>query len=248
MMALLRGRQGLFLVMTFIVMVVVILLSKDATTALVLISLITNFLIISSQLTLISERHEDDESERANRGQDGAVAPDALPWVGATQSGFQDGTPLKAKCLEGSTLVDNFAPQPAPGPAAGYPGGLNSTDLDDMGYSVGPVASLPPGTGPVYNVTGENPSPALDNPYSLNRLETRADPTYGQSGACDYGLAGEARNTHDADQQIAQHARWRNDPYRVAAGIMRRKDLMDKYVREELDEEEDSYWWGRWDA
>lgn len=47
---------------------------------------------------------------------------------------------------------------------------------------------------------------------------------------------------------MVEHSRWRSDlPHRQLAGIHRRKDLMDKYVREELDEEEATPWWGRGD-
>jgi hypothetical protein len=49
----------------------------------------------------------------------------------------------------------------------------------------------------------------------------------------------------DADEAYAVQIRSRNDPTRVAAGIIRRKEFMDAYLREELEQEEDSRWWGR---
>lgn len=49
---------------------------------------------------------------------------------------------------------------------------------------------------------------------------------------------------NDGDELLARQNRSRNDPERVWSGIYRRKDIMDRYVNEELDEEENSRWWG----
>jgi hypothetical protein len=49
----------------------------------------------------------------------------------------------------------------------------------------------------------------------------------------------------DADEFNTYQAHLRNDPYRVLTGISQRKNMMDKYLNEELNEEENSQWWGR---
>lgn len=49
---------------------------------------------------------------------------------------------------------------------------------------------------------------------------------------------------NDGDELLARQNRSRNDPERVWRGIYRRKDIMNRYVNEELDEEENSRWWG----
>ena len=238
MKKLLQGRQGLFLVLTFVVMVAVIILAKDIAKALLLISLLTNFLIISSNLIMISERHHyeiDDWAQAASGISSG------YPLLAAS-SGFTQG-PSDMRSVQGTsgTYKEEFASTPHHNPAA-YPGGLEPEDIASMRLDVGAVPSLPPGAGPAYTPTSESPYPAPGNPYHLNRLESR--PT---AYPCHTGPAAELRDTHDADRKTVDHARWRHDPYRVAAGVMRRRELMDKYVREELDEEENRPWWGRWD-
>jgi hypothetical protein len=50
------GYQEGFLALTFAVIVIIVLVSKKLTRAVVIVSLLTNFLIISTQLTLISEK------------------------------------------------------------------------------------------------------------------------------------------------------------------------------------------------
>ena len=48
-----------------------------------------------------------------------------------------------------------------------------------------------------------------------------------------------------ADEMVIYHARFRNDPTRANADPGRHRYLADKYIRSELDEAEDSRWWGR---
>lgn len=49
----------------------------------------------------------------------------------------------------------------------------------------------------------------------------------------------------DADELNTYQARSRNDAVRVTAGTMNRQRDLDKYLREEVAEAEDRYWWGR---
>ena len=112
-----------------------------------------------------------------------------------------------------------------------------------MGYQFG-AGGASPIAGAVYSPAsfpGPGMHPFPNNPYQLNRVQS------GANAVCDYGLGSESRNTHDADRKNVTHARWRNDPYRVAAGVMRKRDQMAKYVGEELDEAEHRQWWGRGD-
>jgi hypothetical protein len=55
---------------------------------------------------------------------------------------------------------------------------------------------------------------------------------------------GDSFASYDGDELVTYHARSRNDPERVWAGARHRKTLVDKYVREELDERENIRWWG----
>jgi len=49
----------------------------------------------------------------------------------------------------------------------------------------------------------------------------------------------------DGDEANTYQVRARNDMVRATAGTMRRLRDMDKYLREEVAEAEDRYWWGR---
>jgi hypothetical protein len=217
------GPQRTFLVLTFVVMIGIIVLSDTLTTALLLISLMTNFLIISAQMTMINERHDDHRDEVED-----AVMPAMFPAMSAF-TGSKEG----------------FAERPVQGFGGAYPGGLD--DVMGLGYDIG-TPGLPPGTGaPVYTPVSasgaDGPIPAVDAPFYHNRLSTRAEPPFGSDPE---GLPAEAVGNFDADRLMVEHSRWRSDiPHRQTAGIHRRKDLMDKYVREELDEEEATPWWGR---
>ncbi len=49
----------------------------------------------------------------------------------------------------------------------------------------------------------------------------------------------------DIDEKNTYQARGRNDHTRVVAGTMNRRRMVDPYMREELEEEEASLWWGQ---
>ena len=49
----------------------------------------------------------------------------------------------------------------------------------------------------------------------------------------------------DADELNTYQVRSRNDAVRVTAGTMNRQRDLDRYLREEVAEAEDRYWWGR---
>jgi len=235
-----------FLVVTFVVIVAIIVFTDDLGKALMIITLITNFLIIASQSMLLSERRDE---KRDRELQQSVVAGDATGLDAAASAG-----------------ADTFASRPmayypyadaAPaGSGAGGGGGgdlplqmtpagagLSPADIDALPWS---REAVPGAGGPVYNpvngpATGAGAvAPAPYNPYQRNNLETRAMP-----GFCARGLPAETLDTHDGDRKVVDQAKWRNDPSRAAAGAMGGSyDLMKKYVAEELDEQENRTWWG----
>ena len=79
-----KGYEGFFLALTFVVMLVILVSSKDMTTALLTIGLITNFLIISSQLTMIGDRNIKMDAAAA------VAPPSAAALISASQSNFHD--------------------------------------------------------------------------------------------------------------------------------------------------------------
>lgn len=239
----LSGYQGFFLALTLVVMVVIATLSKDLVTAILLISLIANFLIISSQLTLLADRHtrnsgsggdEDDRDLAAS-----AVSPPGLLLVSG----------LSERMAPPSALLDSLTG--APGPSA--PGPLLASLAEGRGAAPQAAGAAYPGA---IDFGGEGPT-ASDQALAV--------------GHADWGEEGLARrpegNPHpwgrvstpqaappcvdddavavlDGDELMAYHGRARNDPERVWAGARRRKGLVARYVQEELDEKENSVWWG----
>jgi hypothetical protein len=52
------------------------------------------------------------------------------------------------------------------------------------------------------------------------------------------------KTTIDFDEQNTYQGLSRNDPYRPINGLMNRKQMIDPYIREELEKEERKVWWG----
>jgi hypothetical protein len=50
---------------------------------------------------------------------------------------------------------------------------------------------------------------------------------------------------YDGDEQNTYQVRARNVPERVWGGALKRQSVVNRYVKEELDEEEDRVWWGK---
>jgi len=85
---------------------------------------------------------------------------------------------------------------------------------------------------------GENESAPYGNPFDTDRI---ASPQ-----AAGANLDDEANDDElDGDERNAYQVRSRNEHARVTAGTMDRRKMLDPYFREELDQEEDSHWWGR---
>lgn len=211
-----RLTQDKFIVLTFILIVIIILVSRTLQEAVLLVTMVTGFVITSTYINNIG------------RGLPTGSAPvDAGGVVAAT----------------GEPLVSTFVGEPADVIGKGathseWPGGLSDFEMQGIIRS----------SAPDINETYTYDLPPLDekrgpfgNPFDLNNIKTPGQ--HSMAG----GAFDEARVAIDGDERLAMQGRFRNDPYRVAAGIMRRKDIVDRNVREELDREEDSRWWGRWD-
>ena len=132
--------------------------------------------------------------------------------------------------LAGVSHFDGGAPgvyESGPGPApAAYPGAI---EVDD------PSA---PGEFAMYGHRdrGLDDFNPLGNPYTVGRI---AQP---KEVVC---IDEDAEPIHDGDELNVVHSLARNDATRVAAGIIRRGELVDRYLREELDEAEERTWYHR---
>ena len=269
----LEGYAGFFLVMSLAVIVAIIYLSPNTMTALVVVGLVTNFLIIASQTTLMGDRAARSPGPAAAPGV--AVSP-PLAVATSLSEGFTStttappgGAPpaiVNMPAASGAS-VDVAAPGDAavPGGAAAeidslgaqgygevYPGAIDfggesplsgpADEAPAMGHADLTVAGGPggPAAYPAWGPPGEPLSrdgTPRGNPFDTDRIASAP-----AAGPC---VDDDALAIHDGDELNTYQARSRNDMTRVWAGIYRRKSLMDRYVREELDEEEDTRWWGR---
>jgi len=241
-------RQGQFLAFTIVVVLIILVIAPDMRSALIPLTLISNVLIISTQSRYIDRQLDADVADRhATHSEHNVLLSGQPPTL---VSGFEGGGGGASEPFASRDLYADYA-------SGGYPGGLNAYGPDPLSarvndYSVGGLA---PGQGPTYAPASVAPgagAPRLPplNPYQLDRVESRAEPWDGPGYGCqDIGDSpyAEARNTMDGDRKVVEYAKWRHDPYRQAAGRLRGRELMDKYFREEVDEEEDRPWWGRYD-
>jgi hypothetical protein len=255
----LTGYQGIFLALTLVVMLVVILMSRDLTTSILIIGLITNFLIISSQLTLIGDRHFEDRrkeldpsslsdspafdaSSAVSGGQDTIAALGTFE-VGRSRDRFT-ATTTPAPGPAPISLVGSM-PQPEPNLTPVYPGAIDD-DVAFPGAPGGSATDASRGDETQYDTAaalghrdlraGDNAAMPRGNPFQTSRIK----PTIAASPCND----DEAIVALDGDEAMAVQGYSRNDPTRVEAGIFRRKSMMKRYVNEELDEAQDSRWWG----
>lgn len=117
------------------------------------------------------------------------------------------------------------------GTGSGYPGAIDAQSGET-------VHDTYPEFGWADRTVLETDYAPSGNPYDTNRLSA----PYAAGPCIDDEAYGGAL---DADESNALQVRSRNDQERVVAGTIRRKAFLDPYLREELEEEEDSRWWGR---
>jgi len=219
----LRGYQGLFLALTLVVMMIIILSTKDIATAIIVIGLITNFLIISSQLTLMGDRHvKITEKTSKDLATSVMVNPDPSLLVSLRPGAEAFTTATTAPPGAGPPA---FPVVPDTHMSTQYPGAIDFGDGDEA-----------PALGHVDWDAADRDNVPEGNPFDLDRIQSPQ-----AAAPC---IDDDAIAIYDGDELNTYHARARNDPERVWAGIYRRKALVDQYVREELDEQENSQWWG----
>lgn len=254
----LRGYQGFFLALTLVVMIVIILSAESLTVAIVMIGLITQFLIISSQLTLLGDRHvavSEGGRARAGRALDNAVmvlpAPAAAlveGFTGATTAPPGAGPPAWARIPVGDRDEGESRGEGGDGDKSGG-GGRDKSDggagegaaeeyrgAIDFGGEGAETGDQAPALGHSDWDAAARADVPEGNPFDPGRV---ARPQAAAPCEDDDAFA-----IHDADELVTYQNRSRNVPERVWAGIYRRKALVERYVREELDERENSQWWG----
>ena len=250
------GYQGFFLVLTLIVMVVIVFLSKSLTNSILVIGLVANFLIISSQLTLMGDRHVEDM-----RGRQAGTDPSSVRLGKSVMV-----NPGPWAVTAAAAPVGRFtATPPEPEPLGRKEGFLPAATTAPPGGSAPWFVNVP-ASDPLPRVRGGTPAPPYPGAIEFDYLETAPALGYSdrQAAAAEttpYGnpfadgrvsdpqaappcVDDDALQYFDCDEQNTYQARARNDPERVWAGIYRRKALVSRYVAEELEEAEQSRWWG----
>ncbi len=206
--------QGLFLALTLVVMIIIVLVTKDLTAAILIIGLATNYLIISTQLTALGRQQKARAPPPAAEPENFWPAPGAgAPYTGTTAATGGGG--------------------PWRGVRAPYRGAI-AGDPDAGGPGVHAAAAR----GHPDRTARETDSVPVGNPHDLDRIGSPA----AAAPCVDDEAAG---GPLDGDELLAVQARSRNDDTRVRAGTIRRKAFMERFLTEELEEEEDSRWWGR---
>lgn len=230
--------QNFYLALTLVVMIVIILVTGELATAVLLIGLIANYFIISSQLVLLrawreAEKQQTSSLDSSEIGQGLATSVMVNP-AGLAGFGARTAEPFTSTTTAPPGAGPPAFPRvPASAAVAGdYPGAI---DFGKTGAAVAGDRAL--ALGHVDWDAAAKDSVAEGNPLDLDRV---ANPQAAAPCVDDDAIA-----IYDGDELLAYQARSRNDPERVWAGIYRRKGLVDRYVREELDETEDTQWWGR---
>lgn len=196
------GQQGaLFLALTFVLVIIIVLMSPDAMTALVIVGLLLGLALAYNSM--------------GGRGRDRDDDADSPP---TSKEGFY---------LPGAPAPYAVSAPRLPARQRSYPGAIDIDEYDTE-----------PGLGHRDRTEGDNDFAPDGNPFNLNRV--------GASHAASACVDDEANDDElDGDERMNYQARSRNDPTRVTAGTMNRRRDLDKYLREEVDEEDDREWWGR---
>jgi len=200
----LAGQQGaLFLALTFVLVIIIVLMSPDAMTALVIVGLLLGLALAYNSMGGRGGGHGHDHG-----------GDDPQP----SKEGFY---------LPGAPAPYAVSAPRLPARPRSYPGAIDIDEYDTE-----------PGRGHRDRTEGDNDFAPDGNPFNLNRV--------GASHAASACVDDEANDDElDGDERMTYQARSRNDPARVTAGTMNRRRDLDKYLREEVDEEDDREWWGR---
>lgn len=208
-----------FAAFTFVVIIAVIFICRDLMTTFFVVGLLTNFLILSSQLYLYGSRAEGVAAT-------GFAGRPAERFVGVPPDSYLGGAHDADVVGEAGDAAGRDLGRPAPGAARADEDYFGAIDLSDEAFALG-LAD--------WKAAARDDAPE-GNPFSAGRV---APPQAAPPCVDD-----DAVNVLDADELNTVHARARNDETLVWAGVRERKTVVDGAVREELDERENTYWWG----
>jgi len=210
--------QKIFLAVTIIMMIVVILISDTLAQAVIIISLVSNLLVISSYMNLTHYRAKKYVEEVKGIGE-----------TTDTVEKFTDPDPEP-------TTTDGPAVNSTVGSTVGstktqYKGAISPVKVDDEYV---PHYDDMMYYGHTRRQTGESlPWP---NPYVQSDIE----PTVG------WTEDDEAVDVLDVNEKMVNRGRI-DYKGRADVGTLSRMNIMNRFFREELDEQENRDWWGNFD-
>jgi hypothetical protein len=217
--------QKIFLAITIIIMIVVIIMSDTLSQAIIVISLISNLLVISAYMNLTHYRVKKYQEVHATPAE-----PSVETFVPSSdfEGGGRGVGPAAASSAGGRA-----APASYKGAISPVEVGLGRTadedipHYDDMMYY-----------GHTRRLTDE-PLP-WPNPYHQPDIE----PTPGWTSSGEPG--DEVVDVLDVNEKLANRGRT-DYKGRADVGSLSRTSIVNKYFGEELDEQENRDWWGNFD-
>lgn len=211
--------QDFFLALTLVIMVIIIIISRDISTALLLMGILTNYLVISAQLTMMKKRKMQAMTGK-HKHTLGGFGADRL-----TETGFEPREKFisETAAIPSVPIHDQFEHTVLVQPP--YEGAIEVSDTDD------PFLSYLGHTEKSHHEVAP-----VGNPYNMNSAKE-----YVSAPLC--MRPDEAVDVLDADEKLAIRARSRSDVYKESAGIQRRKALIARMVSEEVKANEKRDWW-----
>jgi hypothetical protein len=210
-----------FIAITLVILIVIMGMSTTELNAVVAIGIFTNMIIITNHLHIFSDKSSP-----------GSVLTEQLSSVYDKNNDVQ----AAMSDNEGSNVVNSAEVNSAEVNSAEVNSAeVNSAEVNSAEaseYNIGKnvdISSLPPTDVPLHYPGAIDFDHLYQNSTSSDaKIET------------DDEIA-----IYDGDEQNTYQVRARNVPERVWGGALKRQSVVNRYVKEELDEEEDRVWWGK---
>lgn len=241
-----------YLGLAYVAIIAIIVLAGDLTKAVLITSLLVSFFVLGDHMRRTATEgvalkrpglrgarpaevaQQESFGPRAGRTARGKAPRPRAVAAGAERGGGGTTTRGAGRCPEKSrpgffrkepraAAADEKQPQEPgksspPGPAGAV---REQYRPGDLRASLPPAYHAPAGVGP-DSLRHGGPGPDLSGASGLH-------------------------SPYGADEALAKYNQGRHDPVRQAVGIASRRQMCDRYFREELDKEENRVWWGRYE-
>jgi len=236
--------QNLFLVATFILIIAILAMTESIEQAMTYVGLIAYFLLISTNLNMI--KHQSQHAAPYGPAHAGA-AKHAIPG-GAARPAIPGGA---ARPAEGFAMPGPHPALPADSP---YRGELSRAELVSalQRSSTAPGMPVDEFLSPSDQYGDQGIPPVVSGGYhghvplaGPRAARPAGDSMYSTSYLCGAQPSHMAMSFDERSAFNGIKASARANPTRALSNKIHQKELYNRYFRDELDAEEDSYWWGR---